>query len=66
VLRTGQIQGEGFLVFGVQTKLEPLLLAHLTLKIVKNGLEMKKFWPFKVKGSRTKKNRPPNSTKAGS
>jgi hypothetical protein len=29
VLRAGQIQGEGFVVFGAQTKLEPLLLVHL-------------------------------------
>jgi hypothetical protein len=42
-------RGEGFIVFGVQKKLEPLLLAHTdTLTIVKNGLNMRKFWPFIV------------------
>jgi hypothetical protein len=28
-VRAGQIQGEGFVVCDVETKLEPLLLAHL-------------------------------------
>jgi hypothetical protein len=34
----------------VQTKLKTLLLAHLTLTIVENELEMRKLWPPKVKG----------------
>jgi hypothetical protein len=29
MLKASKIQGEGPVVFGVQTKLEPLLLAHL-------------------------------------
>jgi len=37
VLRAGQIQGEGFIVFSVQTKLETFLLAHLAhQKLSKN------------------------------
>jgi hypothetical protein len=42
--------GEGFVAFGVQTKLEALLLAYLTLNIVENILEMRKLWPSKIKG----------------
>jgi hypothetical protein len=37
-----------------------------TLTIVENGLEIRKLWPHKVKGSRTQKNKPHNTTKAGS
>jgi hypothetical protein len=40
VLRAGWIQGEGFVVFGIQTKFEPLLFMHL--KIVQDELEMRK------------------------
>jgi hypothetical protein len=51
LLRAGRIQGDGSVVSGVPTKLEPFLLAHLThLTIVKNGLEMKKLLAPKVKG----------------
>jgi len=31
VLKASQIQGNGFIVYGVQTKCEPLLLVHLAL-----------------------------------
>jgi hypothetical protein len=41
---------EGSIAFGVQTKLEALLLASNTLKIVENRLKMRKLWPLKVKG----------------
>jgi hypothetical protein len=34
-----------------------------TSKIVKNGLELKKLWPPKERGSRTQKNKPLNTTK---
>jgi hypothetical protein len=36
------------------------------LKIIKNEIELKKLWPFKLEGSRIQKNKPPNVTKAGS
>jgi hypothetical protein len=36
------------------------------LKIIKNGIELKKLWPLKIEGSRIRKNKPPNATKAGS
>jgi hypothetical protein len=36
------------------------------LKIVKNGIELKKLWPLKVKGIKNSKNRPPNVIKVGS
>jgi hypothetical protein len=55
VLRAGQIQGEGSVVSGVQTKLEPLLLVHLTRTIIGNRLEMRKLQPPKVKGQKLKK-----------
>jgi hypothetical protein len=56
VLRTGRIQGEGSVVYNVQTKLEPPPIgASGALKIVKNGLELRKFLPSKVEGSRTQK-----------
>ncbi len=43
MLKVGWIQWEGFIVFGVQTKLEPLLLAHLNaLTIVENELKIRK------------------------
>jgi hypothetical protein len=32
MLRESKIQGEAFVVFGVQTKLEPLLFAHMAHK----------------------------------
>ncbi len=51
MLRAGQIQGEGSIVFGVQTKLEPLLFgASDKLTSRKNGLEMRKAQPLKGKG----------------
>jgi hypothetical protein len=52
---------EGSIVFGVQTKYEILLL-----KIIENGLEMRKLQPPKIKGSRTQRNKPLNITKVGS
>jgi hypothetical protein len=48
MLKAGQIQGEGFVVSGVLTKLEPSSLATFeTLTIVKNRLEMRKLHPLK-------------------
>ncbi len=35
------------------------------LKIVKNGIELKKLWPFNRRGQNFKK-KPPNTTKVGS
>jgi hypothetical protein len=59
VFKAGQTQGEGSIVFGVSTKLEPFLLTHLvSLKIVKEGIKLRKLWPFKVErvsNSRKKK-----------
>jgi len=37
-----------------------------TLEIIKNGMELRKLWPPKVEGVNTQKNKPPNTTKAGS
>jgi hypothetical protein len=68
-LRAGLIQGRGLVVFGVQTKLEPFLLAlHASdaLKIVKNGLELRKLKPPKVKTSRTQKKQTTKHYKAHS
>jgi hypothetical protein len=39
----------GYVVFGVQTKLEALLLVHVKNNVEKI-LEMRKLWPAKVKG----------------
>ncbi len=41
----------------------PYLGASNTLRIVENGLEMRKLWPPIVKGSKTQKNKPPTTTK---
>jgi len=54
VLKLGRIQGEGSIVFGIQTKFEPLFFMHLM--IVENELEMRKLHP-PPKGLRTQKNR---------
>jgi hypothetical protein len=58
--------GESFVILGVQIKLEPLYLgASNTLTIVENILEMRKLWSPKVKRIKnSKKNKPPNNTKA--
>jgi len=49
-------QGRALFAFGVQRKLEALLLAHLTNKeSLKNRLEMRKLWPPKVKGVKNSK-----------
>jgi hypothetical protein len=48
MLKAGQIQGEGSIVFGVQTKLEPHLLAFGALKLIRNEIKLKKLWPLKV------------------
>jgi hypothetical protein len=56
-------------VFGVQTKLEPFVLAHHAhdaLKIVKNGLELRKLKPPKVNMSRTQKKQTTKHYKARS
>jgi len=47
--------------------LNPPLEAFDTAIIIKNRLEMRKLWPFKVKGSmKNSKKESPNITKAGS
>ncbi len=46
--------------------LNPSIGAFGALKIVKNGIKLKKLWPFKVEGVKNSKNKPPNATKAGS
>jgi hypothetical protein len=57
VLKVGWIQKESFIVFGVQTKLEPLPIgASVAPKIVKNEIKWRKLQPSKVEGSRTQKN----------
>ncbi len=56
MLKAGWIQGDGSIVYGVLTKLEPHFLGTFdTLTIVKNGLEMRKLQAPKVKGLRTRK-----------
>jgi hypothetical protein len=57
---------EGSVAFGVQNKLEALLLAHLTLRIIEKKLEMRNLWPPKVKGVKNSKKKLLNTTKAGS
>jgi hypothetical protein len=59
-------EGEGSIVSGVQTKLEPLLSASDTLTIIQNGLEMRKLQPPKYKGSKTQKSKPSNTERVGS
>jgi hypothetical protein len=45
-----------FIVCGVQTKLESLLLLHLnTLKIIEKRLKMRMLWPPKIKGVKNSK-----------
>jgi hypothetical protein len=63
VLKAGRIQ-EGSVVFGVQTKLEPLLSG--ALKMIKNGLELRKLWAPKVKGVKTSKKQTTECYKADS
>jgi hypothetical protein len=46
VLRAGWIQGESFVVSGVQTKLEPHLLTHLAhSKLSKIDLNLESYGP---------------------
>jgi hypothetical protein len=50
-LRAGQIQGQGSIVSGVPTKLEPLLLMHpVQYKSSTNELELRQLWPPKEEG----------------
>jgi hypothetical protein len=35
------------------------------LKIIKNGIESRKLWPFKVEGVKNSKKKPLNAIKAG-
>jgi hypothetical protein len=41
------IQGEGSIVFDVQTK-QSFILVYMTLKIVKNEIKLRKLWPPKA------------------
>jgi hypothetical protein len=66
LLRAGQIQGEGFIVFGVQTKLEPFLSVSDALKIVKKGSRFEKVTTPQSRGSQKLKNKSLNTTMAGS
>jgi hypothetical protein len=53
-------QGEGSIVSGVQTKLEPLLLGHLgiwCIKSHKKNIRIEKVMAPKVERSRTQKNK---------
>jgi hypothetical protein len=36
------------------------------LIIIKNIIELRKLWPFKLQGVKTQNNKPPNATKASS
>jgi hypothetical protein len=75
VLRTGQIQGEGFIVSGVQNGLKMRKLQSLKIKGVKNSKKANhqtlqrpvpkhsKKYLFMLK---TQKNKPPNMTKTNS
>jgi hypothetical protein len=58
-------KGEVSIVSGVQTKLEPLLLTHLTLTIVENGLKMRKLRPPKLKGAKNSRNQTTEHYKGG-
>jgi hypothetical protein len=61
MFRACQIQREGF---AVQTKLEPLILAHIThLKIIKRKLELRKLQPPKVEGVKYAKKKTLNAIK---
>jgi hypothetical protein len=51
MLKPCQIQGEGSIVSSVQTKLEHFFIrAYNELKIIKNGIELKKLQPPQNKG----------------
>jgi hypothetical protein len=64
VLRAGWIQGESSVVFGVQKKLEPLLLSHLThSKSSKKNQNRESYGPPKSRGSKTQKINPSNVIK---
>jgi len=64
VLRAGRIQGEGFVVSGVQKKLEPLLLHIWHTKNCQKWNRIEKVTTSQYReGSRTQKNKPPNTTK---
>jgi len=47
-------QGEGFVVFGVQTKLEPSYWHIWCIKIIKNGIGLRKLLALKVKIQKNK------------
>jgi hypothetical protein len=61
----GQIQGEGSVVFGVQTILIWTLALGTfdTLTIIQNKLEMRELWAPKLKGVKNSKNKSSNTTK---
>jgi hypothetical protein len=62
--RLGQAGSNGkALFFWCPKKLETFLLAHLTHKIVKNGIELRMLWPQSRHGQELK-NKPSNATKA--
>jgi hypothetical protein len=46
--------------------LNPFIGASGALKIIKNGIELRKLWPLKVEGVKNSKKKPPNATKTSS
>jgi len=55
MLNEGGIQGEGFVIYVVQKNRTPPIHAFDALKIIKNGIELRKLWPPKVKGVKNSK-----------
>jgi len=60
------IQKRALLLLVSKQNLSPLLGASNTLKIVKNGLKMRKLCPPKIKGVKNSKKKALNTTKANS
>jgi len=59
-------KGRALLLLVCKTNLKPSSWRIYTLRIVENILEMRKLWPFKVKGVKNSKRKLLNTTKAGS
>jgi len=64
----GQARSKGttplFLVF--KQNLTPSIRASRALRIIRNGIKLRKLWPPKVEGVKTPKNKPLNVTKTSS
>jgi hypothetical protein len=65
MLKASKIQGEGPVVFGVQTKLEPLLLAHLAHYKLSKQKRIEKVMAPQVEGVKNSKKKPLNAIKVG-